>query len=311
MKIMVVDDSATFRTAVARMLARMGHEALLAENGLQAIDRIRDEHPQLVLLDARMPVMDGYEAARRIREMLSDDWLPIIFLSASEDDQDLEKGIEAGGDDYLVKPVSYVVLHAKIRAMHRIEEMRQKLITLSGQLAAANEELALLSYQDGLTGIANRRRFDTYLDQELLRATRHARPLGLVLLDVDYFKGYNDRHGHQAGDQCLRQVADGLRSCCRRPADLAARYGGEEFALILPETDAEGAMQVAEEARAAIAALNLPHGASEAGPLVSISAGVAAREPQARLTQQQLLARSDEALYLAKNLGRNRCALAT
>jgi diguanylate cyclase (GGDEF)-like protein len=288
----------------------MGHEAIPVENGLKALERVREEFPDLVLMDAHMPVMDGYEAARRIRDLRPDHWVPIIFLSGSEDDQDLQRGIEAGGDDYLVKPVSYVVLHAKIRAMCRIEDMRQKLVALSVQLAAANRELERLSHQDGLTGIANRRHLDAYLDQELKRASRHSRPLGLVLLDVDHFKAYNDRHGHQAGDECLRQVAGALRSSCRRAADLAARYGGEEFALILPETDAAGTMRVAEEARAAIAALNLPHGASAAAQFVSVSAGAAARENTATLDVPQLLARADEALYLAKGRGRNCCVLA-
>lgn len=310
MKVMVVDDSPTFRAGVAKMLVQMGHEPMPVENGLQALERVKEEFPDLVLMDANMPVMDGYEAARRIREIRPDHWVPIIFLSGSEDDQDLQRGIEAGGDDYLVKPVSYVVLHAKIRAMRRIEDMRQKLVTLSVQLAVANRELEELSHRDGLTGIANRRHFDAYLDREFNRAARTHRPLGLVLLDVDHFKGYNDRHGHQAGDACLRLVAETLRSCCSRAADLAARYGGEEFALILPETDAAGAVKVAEHARAAIAALKLPHGASAVAPHVSISAGVGARAADANLAVPQLLARADEALYLAKNRGRNCCILA-
>jgi diguanylate cyclase (GGDEF)-like protein len=309
-KIMVVDDSPTFRAGVAKMLVQMGHEPMPVENGLQALERVREEFPDLVLMDANMPVMDGYEAARRIRGIRPDHWVPIIFLSGSEDDQDLQRGIEAGGDDYLVKPVSFVVLHAKIRAMRRIEDMRQKLVTLSVQLAAANRELEELSHRDGLTGIANRRHFDAYLDREFNRAARTHRPLGLVLLDVDHFKGYNDQHGHQAGDECLRQVAETLRSCCSRAADLAARYGGEEFALILPETDAAGAMKVAEHARVAIASLRLPHGASAVAPHVSISAGVGARAADAKLAVPQLLARADEALYLAKSRGRNCCILA-
>jgi diguanylate cyclase (GGDEF)-like protein len=307
---MIVDDSVTFRAAVVRMLAQMGHEALEAEDGMQALERVKSEPPDLVLMDATMPVMDGYEAARRIREVRPDHWLPIIFLSGSESDQDLERGIEAGGDDYLVKPVSYVVLHAKIRAMRRIEDMRRKLVEVSTQLAAANRELEGLSHRDGLTGIANRRYLDTFLDQEIGRASRHARPLGLVLLDVDHFKDYNDRHGHQAGDECLRRVASALRSSCTRAADLAARYGGEEFALVLPETDAAGALRVAQAACKAIADLGIPCGSDAAGPFVTVSAGVASRAPDAATVAPQLIARADEALYLAKSRGRNACVLA-
>ncbi len=310
MRVLVVDDSAVLRSAIARMLEQMGHETTLAENGMEALAQVKAQAPDLVLMDANMPVMDGYEAARRIRAFNPDDWVPIIFLSASEGDQDLQKGIEAGGDDYLVKPVSFVVLEAKIRAMRRIEEMRQKILAISAQLASANRELDRLSNQDGLTKIANRRHFDNFLEHELARAVRHAKPVGLVLLDVDHFKLYNDVYGHPKGDECLRRVADALRSRCRRAPDLAARIGGEEFALVLPETDASGTWQVGREACAAVAALLLPHEASPTSAFVSISAGAAASEPGAPLDATRLLARADEALYLAKGGGRNRCVLA-
>jgi diguanylate cyclase (GGDEF)-like protein len=311
MKVLVVDDSATLRAGLAQMLAGMGHTAALAEGGEQALAMIKADRPDVVLMDAFMPVLDGYETARRIRALLPGDWVPIIFLSGSEDDQDLERGIEAGGDDYLVKPVSYVVLHAKIRAMRRIEEMRQKLLGLSAQLTAANRELVLLSRQDGLTGIPNRRHFDAYLTQEMRRAERTREPLGLILCDVDFFKPYNDHYGHQAGDDCLRQVAQALQSACRRPADLAARYGGEEFAMILPATPIDGVLRVAEAMRAAVAALQIAHAASKAAAHVSISAGAAIFVSGMGITQVQLVARADEALYRAKSLGRNRCTVFT
>src|SRR3989442_9775853 len=169
-----------------------------------------------------------------MRKSSPDEWVPIIFLSSKEDDQDLDRAIEAGGDDYLVKPVSFVVLNAKIRALHRIESMRSKLIEVSRDLATANRELEKLSRQDGLTGIANRRYFDSYLQTEVRRAARERSPLSLILSDVDNFKAFNDCYGHQAGDDCLRQVATALSSAGRRPADLAARYGGGEFAMIPP-----------------------------------------------------------------------------
>jgi len=309
MKVLVVDDSATLRAGAAQMLERMGHATALADGGERALDMIRFDRPDIVLLDAYMPGIDGYETARRIRAMLPDDWVPIIFLSGSEDDQDLERGIAAGGDDYLVKPVSYVVLHAKIRAMRRIEEMRQKLLGLTAQLATANRELELLSRQDGLTGIANRRHFDECLAEEHRRAERTREPLGLILCDVDYFKPYNDQYGHQAGDECLKQVARALQASCHRPADLVARYGGEEFAMILPNTTTDGVRHVAETMRSTVAVLNLPHAKSTAAGHVSISAGAAVLESGPVIPHEQLLARADEALYRAKSQGRNCCAV--
>jgi diguanylate cyclase (GGDEF)-like protein len=178
-----------------------------------------------------------------------------------------------------------------------------RLIRLSVELSTANTALAQLSRQDGLTGLANRRSFDEYLAEQISLASRHKWELALVLCDVDHFKAYNDLYGHQGGDECLRQVAAALQSCCRRPADLAARYGGEEFAIILPDTDLAGAILVAEAVKAAVARMGVPHEKSTTGALVSISGGVAVL---ASGNAQQLIASADQALYQAKNLGRNR-----
>src|SRR5499427_293596 len=245
MKVLIVDDSATIRAGLRALVEKMGHTVVDAEDGSRALAIYREDRPDLVLIDVVMPVMDGYDAAREMRQIRPDEWVPIIFLSSKEADQDLDRAIEAGGDDYLVKPVSFVVLNAKIRALQRIEATRLKLLETSRELAAANRELENLSRQDGLTGIANRRYFDTYLLTEMRRASRDRQPLALILADVDYFKAYNDYYGHQAGDDCLRQVASALRSVGKRPADLAARYGGEEFAMVLPATTADGAVDVA------------------------------------------------------------------
>lgn len=226
MKILIVDDSRTIRAALEAMVKRLGHEAASAGSGNEAFEYFVRERPDLILLDVTMQDMDGYAVARRLRTLCGDDWIPIIFLSGSDEDQDLDKAIDAGGDDYLVKPVSQVVLGAKIRAMQRIDTMHRNLARLSAELEAANRELARVSREDGLTRLANRRRFDEHLRTELLRAMRNGQPLSLTLCDVDHFKGYNDHYGHTQGDECLRQVGQILRQSCRRPADLAARYGG-------------------------------------------------------------------------------------
>src|SRR5262245_36432868 len=236
MKVLIVDDSPTIRVALRGLVQRMGHSVLEAGDGSEALKIYAEDRPDLVLIDVVMPVMDGYDAARQMRESRPDEWVPIIFLSSKEADQDLDRAIEAGGDDYLVKPVSFVVLNAKIRALQRIESTRAKLLETSRDLASANRELENLSRQDGLTGIANRRHFDAYLLTEIKRAARDREPISLILADVDYFKAYNDCYGHQAGDDCLRQIASALKTVGKRPADLAARYGGEEFAMVLPST---------------------------------------------------------------------------
>ena len=306
MKVLIVDDSPTIRAALRSLVEKMGHTVIEAEDGSKGLTIYGRDRPDLVLIDVVMPIMDGYEAARQMRQSLPDEWIPIIFLSSKEADQDLDRAIEAGGDDYLVKPVSFVVLNAKIRALQRIESTRTKLLEISRELAAANRELESLSRQDGLTGIANRRYFDSYLLTEVKRASRERQPLSLILADVDHFKAFNDCYGHQAGDDCLRQVASMLKAVGRRPADLAARYGGEEFAIVLPATAMEGAVDVAKSLARAIDGMSIPHARSGVSRTISLSQGIASLIPAQDTTPESVIQLADQALYQAKQQGRNR-----
>jgi len=304
--VLIVDDSATTRAGLAAAVRAMKLEPVLAESGEKALQLFSAAPPALVLLDVMMPGIDGYETAKRMRAATPAKWVPILFLSSSEYDQNLERAIECGGDDYLVKPVSAVVLSAKIRALQRLEKMHNQLVELSSELSSANRRLETISQQDALTGIANRRAFDDRLGLHFADAARTREPLSLVLCDIDHFKAYNDRYGHPAGDDCLRRVAAALALRCKRATDLAARYGGEEFALILPHTPAAGALALIENARGDVGALAIPHEGSQTAAVVSLSAGVAtyAGEPGMRIAE--LVTRADEALYRAKQFGRNR-----
>ena len=304
-KVLVADDARVMRFATLRILKKLGLAAVEAEDGLQALELFESEKPDLVLIDVQMPGLDGLEVVRRIRQLSVGHWVPVIFLTSMEDDADFSRGIEAGGDDYLTKPVSPVVLEAKIRAMRRLDDMRRELMAVTLELREANERLARLSQQDGLTGLANRRRFDLDLMREMGRARRERRPIAVVIGDVDYFKSFNDTYGHPAGDDCLRRIASALRGTCRRPGDVAARYGGEEFALILPDTTEDSARQRAIEAMRAVAALEIEHRGSDAARTVTMSFGVAGSVPDAELVADTLVERADRALYAAKRSGRN------
>jgi diguanylate cyclase (GGDEF)-like protein len=197
-----------------------------------------------------------------------------------------------------------VTLNAHLE--RRVAERTQQLAQLTSDLRAANLSLEDLSQHDELTGLANRRLFDSHLAAQIGAARRNRRALALILCDVDAFKAYNDHYGHLAGDECLRRIAEALQSCCDRPVDMVARYGGEEFAIVLPDTDLEGAAKIAEAAREAVAQLRIPHAASPAGAFVSISGGVAALDRKSIVTAQQLIRAADLTLYQAKKLGRNR-----
>ncbi|NMG31179.1 diguanylate cyclase domain-containing protein [Aromatoleum evansii] len=313
MKVLVIEDTVTSAALICRMLGGMGLETVHRRDGEGGIEAFRQSRPDLIMLDVVMPGMDGFEVARRIRQLESDgEWTPIIFLSARTRDEDIERGIAVGGDDYLVKPVSEAVLKAKVRAMQRIAHMRASLVALTRKLDEANRELTRLSAFDGLTGIANRRTFDATLSREWRRGARSGASIALMVVDVDCFKQFNDAYGHQVGDECLKAVARALAGNTRRPVDLVARYGGEEFAVVLPDTDAQGAAIVAESMRRAVEALAITHRHSTAARVVTVSIGIAVTRPERSDDGgfATLVARADEALYRAKRDGRNRWHLA-
>lgn len=311
LKALLIEDSLTSAALICQQLSSIGIEPLLAHDGEEGIELFKQHRPALVLLDVILPGMDGFETAKRIRQLEQHgEWTPIIFLSGRTGDADLQRGIEVGGDDYLFKPISGIVLAAKVRAMQRISQMRYSLVVLTRRLDEANRELQRLSAIDGLTGIANRRQFDETLLREWRRAQRKKLSIGLLVCDVDFFKHYNDHFGHQGGDECLRQIASGLREQVKRPTDLVARYGGEEFGIVLPDTDINGAQRVAETLRAAIEALQLVHAPSAGQPYVTLSLGLAVVVPPLDLASpDRLLEAADAALYEAKRQGRNRCVV--
>jgi len=315
LRVLLVEDSKVAIKAITGYLDDLGVQLLIAETGSAAIDLYRRERPDIILLDIILPDITGYEVAKQVRKLQGkDDWTAIIFLSVMSKDDDLKRGIEAGGDDYLTKPVGRVVLQAKVAAMYRLVRMQRALVQLTEQLNQANEQLNManlelhrVSTTDGLTGIPNRRVFDELLVREWRRCARLQKPISVVMLDVDYFKKFNDRYGHQAGDECLKTVAKMIAGAVPRASDLAARYGGEEFVLILSETDAEGARAVANRIREQVAELKV---ANEDSPhqWVTLSCGISTVVPGDEILVEKLVKSADNALYLAKKQGRNSVA---
>jgi diguanylate cyclase (GGDEF)-like protein len=269
---------------------------LTASNGHDGILAACAENPDLILLDVRMPDMDGYEACRQLKAMAETADIPIIFLTARVETEDEFKGLELGAIDYIAKPIVPQIVRARIQNHLMLKRQR--------------DQLANMSMIDGLTGIANRRRFDDHIEQELRRASRNKAPLAFLLLDIDDFKAYNDTYGHARGDDCLRTVAQEIKNFLRRPSDLVARYGGEEFAVVLPDTPPEAADMMAEKIRAGIEALNIPHKAARAADHVTVSIGAAICPPDALLTKSQLIEAADAQLYTSKRAGRNRASRA-
>ncbi|MCJ8269468.1 MAG: response regulator, partial [Psychrosphaera sp.] len=215
MNVLLAEDSKSNQMLIRAYIEDFGHQVVVVDDGQAAVEAFKQDRPDLILMDVSMPIMDGIEATRKIRTLCNDshDWIPIIFLSALTDSADIAKGIDAGGDDYLTKPVDAVVLNAKFSAMARIADMRQ-------QLDEANRKLVLMTVKDGLTGLYNRRHFDEVMEKELKIARRIKTPVGLIMCDIDHFKLYNDHYGHQGGDDCLKAVATAIKKTVKRPGDL-------------------------------------------------------------------------------------------
>lgn len=304
MNILLVDDVQMERIQLAIRLKQLGHTVEMASSGHEALEMYPKFEPDLVLLDISMPEMNGFEVSAKIRELYPD-WVPIIFLSSHDEPTMIASAIDAGGDDYLIKPVDKIVLNSKLIAMQRIAFMRRELKQKSAALAKANEELAQLAQEDGLTKVKNRRYIDEKLTEMISLHGRHQLPLSIILLDVDRFKLYNDNYGHIEGDRCLIEIASTLSKLFTRSGEVVGRYGGEEFVVLLGYTDDEKATKNAERIKSSIEAANLKHEYSDVAPVVTVSQGVYQLIPSGRETIEQLYELVDKRLYQAKVNGRN------
>ena len=290
--ILIVDDVPTNIKVLGDTLKKE-FAVRFATDGLKAIEIAQSSSPpDIILLDIMMPGMDGYEVCRRLKASEQTQHIPVIFITAMGQEADETKGLELGAVDYITKPFSLPVVRIRVKTHLELKRHRDML-----------ERLSML---DPLTGIPNRRRFDETFELEWKRAERDASFLALIMIDIDFFKKFNDQYGHQIGDECLIQVAQSLVNSVHRPGDCVARYGGEEFACILPGTDIHGALRVAENMRDEVAELQIPHDQSSVAPYVTISLGAASILPARMNWPEKLLTGADHALYHAKDEGRNR-----
>lgn len=290
-RLLVVDDQ-PINIQTLYQIFHADHEVFVATSGEQALAFCRGNPlPDLILLDVVMPGLDGLAVCQQLKAdpVLAN--IPVIFVTACMDPADETRALEAGGVDFITKPVNPMVVRARVKTH----------LTLKAQ----EDFLRSLVFIDGLTGVANRRRFDEALLSEWRQCRRAGTPLALLMIDIDHFKRYNDHYGHPTGDACLQQVAAVLKAAMQRACDLVARYGGEEFVCLLPGCDQAPALAKAQALQAALAAQGIAHEASPTAAWVTLSIGVAVAQPQAGGSPAALVAAADAALYSAKHRGRN------
>lgn len=291
-RILIVDDEKMNLKILADLLKKE-HDVVLARSGAQGLNHaFGDSPPDLILLDVIMPEMGGYEVIKSLKNNDRTNKIPVIFVTALDSIKDEEQGLKLGAVDYITKPFSPPIVEMRVRNHLRIVHQYK----LLDQLA----------YLDGLTEIPNRRRFEEVFQNECLRAVRKRSFLSVGMLDVDFFKQYNDHYGHAMGDKALQAIATVLQRSLKRPADLAARYGGEEFVIIIPETDKQSATHVAECIRLSVSELQIPHHYSSIADHITISIGIASVQLNNLIKPDVILDTADRNLYLAKQNGRNR-----
>jgi diguanylate cyclase (GGDEF)-like protein len=304
-RILLVDDDLVVRAKVSESLEQDGFEVILAKNGNDGIAAYQEYRPDLILVDAVMPILDGFEFCEQLKN-LGERLTPILMITSLDDNESVDRAFASGATDYITKPINLPVLRQRVRNLVRQSHLIKNQLT---ELQQANQDLKLLANLDSLTKLSNRRGFDDYIQKEWDRMKRIKAPLSLIMCDVDFFKNYNDRYLHPNGDKCLVKVAMSMRSTVRRSGDLVARYGGEEFAIVLPNTDALGAVSVGENVRSAIKGLQITHEASAVCPYVTISVGVSTIIPNSENDFQALINAADRALYQAKSQGRDRVTM--
>lgn len=295
-KVLIVDDVPLNVELQKTYLLSAGYTVIVAMDGQEAMQKIEQEHPDLILLDVMMPKLNGFEVCKQIKSNPLTQFIPVVMVTALQEVEDKIRGIEAGADDFISKPFNKMELMARVKSLLRIK-------FLHDELEDAKLQMERLAVTDGLTGLYNHRHFKEQLRQEIDRAKRHQHNLSLLMMDIDYFKFYNDNHGHPAGDDVLRNIAELILKNLRQ-IDVAARYGGEEFAVILPETNNKSAIIVAEKIRSIVEETKFPKEENQPNGSLTLSIGIATF-PGDSSGGIELVDTADRRLYKAKQKGRN------
>jgi len=332
--IAVIDDSMLSLKVIEKYLTSSGFSDILtfisAKDAYRAFELntpLCRKDIDLILVDIVMPDIDGIQVCRTIKENYAFADVPVIMVTGLTDKENLQLAFSAGAVDYIRKPVDKTELLVRVssalRLKHEIDRRKSRelelmareselmareseLLVITRQLEDTNNVLKGLSFLDGLTGIANRRHFDEVLVRECKRAKRDNNYISLLMIDIDYFKAYNDTYGHLGGDDCLKAVALSIRETLKRPGDFVARYGGEEFVVILPNTEESGAYTIAESIRANVIGLRIRHENSKCCEFVSVSVGGVSQTPGISFSPESLVSTADKTLYRSKQEGRNR-----
>ena len=319
-RLLLVDDHPENLVILQAVLKNQGYEMETALSGIQALELMASNSFDLILLDVMMPEVDGFEVCRRLKDDPETQGIPIIFITAKTDFESVVQGYELGAVDYVTKPFNPAILRVRVKNQLRLRKAEQDLkqtverleqevayrLDAERALREREKELERFAMLDGLTQIGNRRRFDDYLTFQWANKKRAKQPISMILLDIDFFKQFNDNYGHQAGDAALQGVARSLQRSLKRPEDVACRYGGEEFAIILPNTPMEGAIHLAHRLTGVMEELNIPHEFSSVKPYLTVSMGVSSMIPDDENSSELLIQVSDVRLYEAKDTGRNR-----
>ena len=296
MRVLIADDDPVARRMLEGLLGKCGYDVLSTNDGSEALEELqKPEGPSLVISDWMMPGMDGLELCRKSRELDRSDYIYFIILTTKGRKEDTVQGLEAGADDYLVKPFDQEELRCRVKIGKRILDLERRILRLAST--------------DHLTGVLNRRAFIERMEAEIHRSGRQGTPFSLLLVDIDHFKEINDRFGHQAGDLVLKKFVEALSESVR-PYDFVGRYGGEEFVVALAGTDGAQAGRVAERMRKGVEEMKIGQADGPQTIQITASFGVASSLPGAEETVDSLTRRADEAMYRAKDGGRNRVCTA-